>query len=98
MSPLGTYLGAHYVTSTYSNPSDCIAVARPADPSPSRIRRIRTALALHSAGRRGPRSSPTCPRPPEKPYGAPSRTRARWGATIPLGLMADLAIDVRRSP
>lgn len=30
MSPLGTYLGAHYVTSTYSHPSDCIAVARPA--------------------------------------------------------------------
>lgn len=31
MSNLGTYRGAHYVTSTYSNPSDCIAVARPAD-------------------------------------------------------------------
>jgi hypothetical protein len=30
MSPLGTYLGANYVTSTYSHPSDCIAVARPA--------------------------------------------------------------------
>lgn len=30
MSTLGTYRGAHYMTSSYSHPSDCIAVARPA--------------------------------------------------------------------
>jgi hypothetical protein len=29
MSPLGTYRGAPYVTSSYSHPSDCVAVARP---------------------------------------------------------------------
>lgn len=29
MNPLGTYHGAAYATSTYSHPSDCIAVARP---------------------------------------------------------------------
>ncbi|MFF7158109.1 DUF397 domain-containing protein [Streptomyces sp. NPDC008139] len=30
MSGLGTYRGARYVTSTHSNPGDCVAVARPA--------------------------------------------------------------------
>lgn len=30
MSNLGTYRGADYVTSSYSHPSDCVAVARPA--------------------------------------------------------------------
>jgi hypothetical protein len=30
MKNLGTYRGAPFVTSSYSNPSDCVAVARPA--------------------------------------------------------------------
>lgn len=30
MSHLGTYRGAEFHTSSYSNPSDCVAVARPA--------------------------------------------------------------------
>lgn len=30
MTRLGTYISAPFVTSSYSNPSDCIAVARPA--------------------------------------------------------------------
>jgi hypothetical protein len=30
MKHLGTYRGAPFVTSSYSNPSDCVAVARPA--------------------------------------------------------------------
>lgn len=30
MSHLGTYLGTPYVTSSYSHPGDCVAVARPA--------------------------------------------------------------------
>lgn len=30
MTDLGTYLGTQYVKSTYSNPGDCVAVARPA--------------------------------------------------------------------
>lgn len=29
MTRLGTYHGAPFVTSSYSNPSDCVAVARP---------------------------------------------------------------------
>jgi hypothetical protein len=29
MTRLGTYRGAPYATSSHSNPSDCIAVARP---------------------------------------------------------------------
>jgi hypothetical protein len=29
MKNLGTYRGAPFVTSSYSNPSDCVAVARP---------------------------------------------------------------------
>jgi hypothetical protein len=30
MKNLGTYRGAPFVTSSYSNPSDCVAVARAA--------------------------------------------------------------------
>lgn len=30
MTRLGTHLGAPFTTSSHSNPSDCIAVARPA--------------------------------------------------------------------
>ena len=30
MTDLGTFRGAPFTTSSYSNPSDCVAVARPA--------------------------------------------------------------------
>ncbi|MBY8879738.1 DUF397 domain-containing protein [Actinacidiphila acidipaludis] len=59
MKNLGTYRGAPFVTSSYSHPSECVAVARPAgapvavldskDPSGPRLEFTRKAWAAFLA-------------------------------------------------